>query len=45
MANTMKPKVCIDLGASSTRITGQDSKIYELPNGLVFVDKQKTIDL
>lgn len=45
MANTMKPKVCIDLGASSTRITGQDSNIYELPNGLVFVDKSETIDL
>lgn len=45
MANTMKPKVCIDLGASSSRITGQDVNIYELPNGLVFVDKAEVIDL
>ena len=45
MANSMKPGVCIDLGASSTRVTGQDSSIYFLPNTLVFLDKSDVVDL
>lgn len=45
MNATMKSGVCIDLGASSTRITGQDINIYELPNGLVFIDRDEVVDL
>lgn len=37
--------ICIDLGASSTRVTGENGIIHELPNYLIFKDRTEIIDL
>lgn len=37
--------ICIDLGASSTRVTGENGIIHELPNYLIFRDRTDVVDL
>lgn len=37
--------ICIDLGASSTRVTDETAVIYELPNYLIFKDRSEVVDL
>lgn len=37
--------ICIDLGASSTRVTGENGIIHELPNYLIFKDRTEIVDL
>lgn len=37
--------ICIDLGASSTRVTGEDGIIHELPNYLIFKERADIVDL
>ena len=37
--------ICIDLGASSTRVTGENGIIHELPNYLIFKDRTDVVDL
>lgn len=37
--------ICVDLGASSTRVTDETGVIYELPNYLIFKDRTDIVDL
>lgn len=37
--------ICIDLGASSTRVTGMNGVIHFIPNDLIFKDRTELVDL
>ena len=37
--------VCVDLGASETRVVSKDGAVYTLPNNAAFVDSSENVDI